>query len=933
MAQNFVKKEITPEVISTFLDGHDPQERIVNFDYKYRDDKIKVYYRDKDDNRCVSEEPFYPFLWATRAACLKLKSNCEGGLSNLMKREGIGVKALDVTNSKGEVVEEILNGYTFMFYAMKPMSYSNFLNFFKAAGNPVYKDKSKSSTQQTQKEKRQYLVVTPIEQYMIATGKRMFKGYEDYDETLRMIFDLETTGLNTEADRIEQFGIRFNRPVKYKGQYKTFEKTYRVEGETEEEKDRSELSNIINVIKIIYTFKPDIITAHNGETFDWNMIIGACKRLGTTIEELSKEYFDGDVITKNKRQTVLKLGGEVETFNQTIVPGTVVTDSLHAVRRAQALDSNMLFSNLKYVTKYSKIVKPDRVYVPGDRISEIWNSTKRFMFNDEDGDWYIYDSEYVPQKVQPDKNMDLDYFQRILDEDRTMSATGNTKAMYSSEATAESLYNDYLESIKKENEKAPFRKGKADDKFTLYTKNFIMEGYREVTGKYIVNRYLLDDLWECDKVELRYNTTNFLICKILPVPFQKCCSMGTAGQWKALMMAWSYENNLAIPMFSDNKPFTGGLSRLLKVGYVPDVAKFDYNSLYPSIVLTWGIQPSKDLMVSMLSFLEHMLTQREKYKSLKKKWGNEKNRLKEELEKCKDNGKRKCLCDKIRDAAEKESLNDKKQIQTKVLCNSFFGSLGCPNIFPWGDLACAERTTCTGRQALRLMISHFSTLGEKTMKGSVPYADANPENFEAKDYDYAPIVGDSFTPDTPLFIKYDKNGLINIVSVRSMIDDTAIKIDVLGREYDYSEKSYKVLCRSGWMKPSYIYRHKTDKDIYEVSDENGMKVEVTEDHSLFNKDKVKIKPSEINESTELEYYSGDIIGGEGVCDVPLHIAEQWGKEMGLGLGSAVPMEILNSNKETMKAFYNSFMEHANLRKEFSKTLLAGLLYIRKIISK
>ena len=251
MAQNFVKKEITPEVISTFLDGHDPQERIVNFDYKYKDDKIKVYYRDKDDNRCVSEEPFYPFLWATRAACLKLKSNCEGGLSNLMKREGIGVKALDVTNSKGEVVEEILNGYTFMFYAMKPMSYSNFLNFFKAAGNPVYKDKSKSSTQQSQKEKRQYLVVTPIEQYMIATGKRMFKEYEDYDETLRMIFDLETTGLNTEADRIEQFGIRFNRPVKYKGQYMAFEKTYRVEGETEEEKDRSELSNIINFIKII----------------------------------------------------------------------------------------------------------------------------------------------------------------------------------------------------------------------------------------------------------------------------------------------------------------------------------------------------------------------------------------------------------------------------------------------------------------------------------------------------------------------------------------------------------------------------------------------------------------------------------------------------------------------------------------------------------
>ena len=37
----------------------------------------------------------------------------------------------------GEVVEEILNEYTYMFYATKPMSYGNFLDFFKEAGNPV----------------------------------------------------------------------------------------------------------------------------------------------------------------------------------------------------------------------------------------------------------------------------------------------------------------------------------------------------------------------------------------------------------------------------------------------------------------------------------------------------------------------------------------------------------------------------------------------------------------------------------------------------------------------------------------------------------------------------------------------------------------------------------------------------------------------------
>ena len=730
MAKTFIKKEVTPEVISMFLDGRDPQERIVNFDYQYQNDYIKIFYRDKDDNRCVTTEPFYPFLWATKNACLKLCNQDRNELVALMKQYNIWTKALDTTNSKGEVVESILDGYTYMFYATKPMSYSSFLEFFVKAGNPVYalkkndKDSKPSFTDQptSKKDSRQYLVVTPIEQFMISTGKRMFKGYNDYDECLRMAFDLETTGLDTKKDRIEEFGIRFNRPVKYKGQVMVFERTYHVEGETEEEKNASELKNIENFIKIIYTFRPDIITAHNGEIFDWNIIIGACERLGTTIENISKKYFNGEPITKNKRKTILKLGGEMETFNQTIVPGTIITDSLHAVRRAQALDSNMLFSNLKYVTGYSNIVKPNRVYIPGDKISEIRNDkTRRFFFNDTDGDWYIYDPNFTPKIITPDPNMNIEYFQREIDNDNELKTVsgGTYDGKYNDSQTAESLYNDYIKSIEIENTNSTTRKGKNGTKFTIYTKNIILDGYEEVTGEYIVNRYLLDDLWECDKVEHRYNTSNFLICKMLPVPFQKCCTMGTAGQWKAMMLAWSYENDLAIPPFGDTKTFTGGLSRLLKVGFVDNVAKFDYNSLYPSIILTWGISDPKDLMGVMLHFLEYVLTNREKYKKLGKKDSKEKNKYKDALLNAINKEDIAKFEELIRKASESESANDKKQLPLKIFGNSFFGSYGAPNVFPWASIECAERTTCTGRMSLRLMIYYFNSLG------------------------YAPIVGDT----------------------------------------------------------------------------------------------------------------------------------------------------------------------------------------------
>ena len=835
------KQEITTDVINSFINGNDPQERIVNLDYKFNEDKIKVYYRNINDVKCYKMEPFYPFVWATRHACLKLCNGDREQVKALLRKYHIGIRTLDVKNNSGETVQSIAeNGYTFMFYAKNPMSYQKFLKFFREAGNPIYsksKDDDDDNTEEiiTKEDSRQYLIVPPQEQFMITTGKRFFKGYDDYDELLRLIFDLETEGLDPRYNRINQIGVRFNRPVTYKGNKVTFERILTVTGNTKEEKDANELHNIKVFLSMIQYFNPDVITAHNGENFDWNFIIERCKQLGTTIEEicLKENMFNGEVIKKNTKETVLKLGGEVETFHQTIVPGIVITDSLHAVRRAQAIDSNMLRADLKYVTKYSKMGKINRVYVPGDKISETWNDTENtYALNDTNGDWY-----------------------KITDD------------------------------------------------------NPLKENYETVSGKYIVERYLLDDLWECDKVEHRYNTSNFMICKMLPVPYQKCCTMGTAGQWKSLLMAWSYENGLAIPQFGEGGTFTGGLSRLLTVGYVDNVAKFDYNSLYPSIILTWNISDEKDIMDSSLKFLEYVLSEREKYKGLTKKAAKEKERIKESLENFSGtDAERIELEEQLRHWESEESKNDKKQLPLKIFGNSYFGSYGAENLFPWGSKVCAERTTCTGRMSLRLMIHHFDKLG------------------------YKPIVGDSFTPDTPLFIRYKDGGEIDIRPVEQLINPREIKIDELGREYDYSEKPFEVLCRSGWMSPEYIYRHKCDKDIYEIID-GDMRVEVTEDHSLFNSDKVKIKPSEINENTKLEYYTGEIKGLEK--EYFAHYWDRIGESVAITPekhSHVIPSSVYNTTKENMKLFYDSFMKHYKEDIVYSKTVVAGLQYIKKMLN-
>lgn len=751
--------ESTIEKVNKFIQGRDPMERIVCMECGYDDDRVSIIYNKENGEKRCKMEDFHPFVWVKGSACVRMFDGDRKELKRTMDFYGIKCKALatSVGETKDkETLERLENGYRYMFYASKRMSFSKFQRFFTIAKTPIYPRRKKNEPELKTKDK-EFLCVAPIEQHMISTGKRLFKGYNGYDELKRLSFDLETTGLEFRKDHIDQIGIRTN---------KGFEKVISIKGDTLQERIEDEHRATEEFLQILAKEKPDVLFGHNSENFDWNMLIENADEYGEKFEDMSAKYFPHPIYKKNK-ESVLKLGGEVEYFKPTVMWGFNVLDSMHAVRRAQALDSSMKSANLKYVTKYLKLKKENRVYVQGNKIGEIWRETdeKSYAFNNTNGEYY---------KVE------------------------NTE-----------------ESLK--------------------------EGYEYTSGKYIVERYLLDDIWETDKVELKLNEANFLISKILPTSFSRACTMGTASIWKLIVLAWCYENNLAVPSFGESVTFTGGLSRLLRVGYADRIVKLDYNSLYPSIILTWNLASKLDVSGALLSMLEYVLTQREFYKGLKGAAGKKAKKLEEELEIKKDSLSEKEIHDlklEIQKFKAEESANDKNQLPLKILGNSFFGSEGAPNVFPLGDTLVAENTTCIGRMCLRLMISHFTNLG------------------------YSPIVGDSFTGDTPLFIKYKENGMLDIKPISEIIDEGSIKIDALGREYDTSKKNFYVLCRSGWHEIEYVYRHDTDKAIYEVSDtSNGMSVEITEDHSLYDSEQQKITPKNIDKDTKLEYY-GKFVSGD-----------------------------------------------------------------------
>lgn len=807
-------KEVTPEEISAFFEGSDPMQHIICIELGYKDNVAEIVFVDENNVKKIRREPFKPFVWAKNSACIRMFNGQRQVLIKKMREHGIAVKALYTCREDNPYPDEKLdNGYKYLFYATRQMSMGDFQKFFKEAGTPL---RGKKKIEDNDPSSQEFVCLQPVEQFMIATGKRYFKGYDNYDSLKRMSFDLETEGLNPKIHHISQIGIRTNRG---------FEKILTITGATKEEKDKNEILAIEEFFQIIADEQPDVIFGHNSENFDTDFIIVRCQIRGIDCKALSGKYLRVGMY-KNAKPTTLKLGGEVETFYQTVIKYHNVVDSLHAVRRAMATDSSFEKANLKYATQYLKLNKQNRVYVPGNIIETTWRITEPiFAFNDTNGDWY---------KVTPEK---------------------------------------------------PQR-----------------EGYEMVTGKYIVERYLLDDLWECDKVELSLHETDFHLTKIIPTTFPRVATMGTATQWRLILLTWSYEHNLAIPSLGKNRKYTGGLSRLLKTGFVTKICKGDYAAMYPTTQLTWNIEPPTDIMHVTLPMLMYVLVQREYHKGLKKDSEKKAENIYNQLKELDTNSSEYITLSKERESLLADKINhDNQQLVLKKLANSWFGSLGCPSVNPWGDLDAAEKTTCIGRQLLRAMV-HF-----------------------LKERGYDPIVGDSFTGDTPLFIKYDINQLIDIKPIEELIGET--ETDILGREYDYSEKPYSVLCRSGWVKPQYIYRHNTNKTIYRVDDGKSL-VDVTEDHSLFNSNQEKIKPSEITTKTKLEYYEQTIHTDANDIQLDKNKAKSIAKMLSVRTIDRVPTCILNSSDiEIVKTFLDG-IKNIPLQ-SFSKTCQAGVVFLRK----
>jgi DNA polymerase elongation subunit (family B) len=254
--------------------------------------------------------------------------------------------------------ERLQKGMTYMVKSLK--GYRELIQFFRDGGCDPWGEKTKDKV----------MILPPVEQYLISKEKRLFKGFENYQEVTRMVYDLETTSLEPKDGRIFMIGIKTN-----KGYHKVIECI-----------DESEEKNaIIEFFNVIDELKPSIIGGYNSANFDWHWIFERCKILGIDPRKVCKSLHPQHSFTR--KDSMLKLANEVETYTQTSIWGYNVIDIIHAVRRAQAINSSIKAAGLKYITKFINAEAPDRVYIDHLNIGKMYTNKEEFWLNTQNGNY------------------------------------------------------------------------------------------------------------------------------------------------------------------------------------------------------------------------------------------------------------------------------------------------------------------------------------------------------------------------------------------------------------------------------------------------------------------------------------------------------------------------------------------------------------------
>lgn len=200
-----------------------------------------------------------------------------------------------------------------------------------------------------------------------------------------------------------------------------------------------------------------------------------------------------------------------------------------------------------------------------------------------------------------------------------------------------------------------------------------------------LRRYALDDVREVDALARLLLAPAFALASMVPKPYERVATAGTGQGLIEPLLVRAYVtlgHSLPRPPGAGGS-YAGALTEVFRTGILHRIVKADVASLYPSIMLAFGIKPQTDPLGVFLALLGELTRLRLHHKT-------EARRLPPD--------------------APARAHHDAVQAAMKVLINSFYGAMGTGYAL-FGDLQAAARVTERGRAILQQMLAELERRG------------------------------------------------------------------------------------------------------------------------------------------------------------------------------------------------------------------------------
>jgi DNA polymerase, archaea type len=194
--------------------------------------------------------------------------------------------------------------------------------------------------------------------------------------------------------------------------------------------------------------------------------------------------------------------------------------------------------------------------------------------------------------------------------------------------------------------------------------------------------YLEDDLRETQGLADQLLPTYFEQARTFPILLQDATLRGATSKIDLLFLEEYYHARQSCPSPPEVKPFEGGYTRSFQEGVFHHVLHFDVASLYPSLLLHIGRNPTNDTLGIFVPMLRRLREYRLKHKQLAR----------------------------TAPSTEERSEAQARQTNFKILINSFYGYLGFSGA-RFGDGELAAEVTRRGRELLQALIDEFARHG------------------------------------------------------------------------------------------------------------------------------------------------------------------------------------------------------------------------------